>query len=349
MRSRLARRVIALLLAQSLFLSLAFAQQQTQVDTRPRRTQAAWPQPSSSATPIISAPSLAVITGPEPTIRVALTTDARSAVISTTGHLMNASGGGTTMLALDTSRVRVNPHLLSPLPAANDDTLCRVLVGGAASHEEAEDTGKQIAKLSGEDTQEAFDTETKTWSVVVGPKRSREEADELRARLEDEGLDATIDGPKVNADSLTAKQDTVQTRATGTIKLTSHPSLPSREVVASGAAGGHLFSSSAPVVFATDDEKSAPVRFNDRPYRGRIEVFTNLHGSLTVVNELGLEDYVRGVVANELSPGGYPAIEALKAQAVAARTYALKNRGQFMAQGFDLLPTTRSQEEGQNP
>ena len=341
MRSSVARRVITVLLAQSLFLSLTFAQQQA--DTRPRRTQSAWPQPSSSTTPIISAPTLAVVTGPEPTIRVALTTDARSAVISTTGHLMNASGDGTTMLALDTSRVRVNPRLLSPLPAANDDALFRVMVAGAASHEEAEDSAKQIEKLAGEDTQEAFDTETKTWSVVVGPKRSREEADELRARLEDEGLDATIDGPKVNADSLTAKQDTVQTRATGTIKLTSHPSLPSREVVASGAAGGHMFSSSAPVVFATDDEKSAPVRFNDRPYRGRIEVFTNLHGSLTVVNELGLEDYVRGVVANELSPGGYPAIEALKAQAVAARTYALKNRGQFMAQGFDLLPTTRSQ------
>ena len=341
MRSSVARRVITVLLAQSLFLSLTFAQQQA--DTRPRRTQSAWPQPSSSTTPIISAPTLAVVTGPEPTIRVALTTNARSAVISTTGHLMNASGGGTTMLALDTSRVRVNPRLLSPLPAANDDALFRVMVAGAASHEEAEDSAKQIEKLAGEDTQEAFDTETKTWSVVVGPKRSREEADELRARLEDEGLDATIDGPKVNADSLTAKQDTVQTRATGTIKLTSHPSLPSREVVASGAAGGHMFSSSAPVVFATDDEKSAPVRFNDRPYRGRIEVFTNLHGSLTVVNELGLEDYVRGVVANELSPGGYPAIEALKAQAVAARTYALKNRGQFMAQGFDLLPTTRSQ------
>ena len=104
-----------------------------------------------------------------------------------------------------------------------------------------------------------------------------------------------------------------------------------------------MFSSSAPVAFASDDEKNAPVRFNDEPYRGRIEVFTNLRGSLTVVNELGLEDYVRGVVANELSPGGYPAIEALKAQAIAARTYALKNRGQFMSQGFDILPTTRSQ------
>src|SRR5215208_3344360 len=126
------------------------------------------------------------------------------------------------------------------------------------------------------------------------------------------------------------------------VRLTARPVLPSREVLASGTKGS-LFSSSAPVVFASDDEKSAPVRFNDRPYRGRIEVFTNLRGTLTVVNELGLEDYVRGVVANELSPGGYPAIEALKAQAIAARTYALKNRRQFMSQGFDILPTTRSQ------
>jgi len=341
MRSSVARRVITVLLAQSLFLSLTLAQQ---TETRPRRTQPAWPQPSSSATPIISSPTLAVVTGPEPTIRVALTTDARSAVISTTGHLMNASGGGTTMLALDTSRVRVNPRMLSPLPAANDDAQFRVIVAGAASHEEAEDAGKQIEKLSGEDTQEAFDTETKTWAVVVGPKRSREEAEELRARLEAEGLDATIDGPRLNADPGAAKQSSGFSSQGGVVKLTSaRSSLPSREVVASGAAGGPLFSSSAPVVFASEDEKDAPVRFNEKPYRGRIEVFTNLRGSLTVVNELGLEDYVRGVVANELSPGGYPAIEALKAQAVAARTYALKNRGQFMAQGFDILPTTRSQ------
>jgi stage II sporulation protein D len=336
MRSSLARRVITVLLAQSLFLSLALAQQQTPPDTRPRRTQSAWPQPSSSATPIISSPALAVVTGPEPTIRVALTTDARAAVISTTGHLMNASEGGTTMLALDTSRVRVNPRLLSPLPAGTE-ALFRVMVAGAASHEEAEDSAKQIEKLAGEDTQEAFDTETKTWSVAVGPKRSREEAEELRARLETEGLDATIEGPPAAAE---VQQPA---RQSGVVKLTSaRPSLPSREVVTSGTTGP-MFSSSAPVVFASDDEKSAPVRFNERPYRGRIEVFTNLRGSLTVVNELGLEDYVRGVVANELSPGGYPAIEALKAQAVAARTYALKNRGQFMAQGFDLLPTTRSQ------
>ena len=85
------------------------------------------------------------------------------------------------------------------------------------------------------------------------------------------------------------------------------------------------------------------MRFNDRPYRGRIEVFTNTRGALTVVNVLGLEDYVKGVVPNELSAGGYPLLEAHKAHAIAARTYALRNRGQFMSQGYDLLPTTRSQ------
>src|SRR5204863_2455340 len=101
-----------------------------------------------------------------------------------------------------------------------------------------------------------------------------------------------------------------------------------------------LFHSSAPLTLASSDEANAPVRFNDKPYRGKIEVFANTRGALTVVNVIRLEDYVRGVVPNELS---YPALEALKAQAIAARTYALKNRGQFASEGFDLLPTTRSQ------
>ena len=338
MSSSLARRVVTLLLAQSLLVSLTFAQQQSQVDTRPRRAESAWPQPAATS-PIIAAPALAVVTGPEPTIRVALTTEARSAVISTTGHLLDASSGSTNTLALNSSRVRVDARLLSPLRAIDNDAAFRVLVAGAAAKEEAEGVAKEIKKLTGEDTDETFDTETKTWGVAVGSKRPREEAEELRARLETEGFDASLEGPPINTDSAQAKKSATDS---GPVKLTARSSLPSREVVASGLRGP-MFSSSAPVVFASDDEKNAPVRFNERPYRGRIEVFTNLRGSLTVVNELGLEDYVRGVVANELSPGGYPAIEALKAQAVAARTYALKNRGQFMAQGFDLLPTTRSQ------
>jgi len=332
------RRVVALLLVHSLLLPVAIAQQQSREDTRPRRTQPAWPAPSAT-TPVITPPSLTPLSGPEPTIRVALTTDARSAVISTTGHLMNASGTSKTLLALESSRIRVEPRLLSPLPAANDDAVYTVMVGAAPTRDEIEESEKEIQKLANEDAHVAYDTESKTWRFAIGSKRPLVEAEELRARFEAAGFDAIIDGPPANASTA---QSTVPSANNNPVRLTSRPALPSREVVASSTSG-QSFSSSAPVAFASDDERNSPVRFNERPYRGRIEVFTNLRGNLTVVNELGLEDYVKGVVANELSPGGYPAIEALKAQAIAARTYALRNRGQFMSQGFDILPTTRSQ------
>jgi stage II sporulation protein D len=342
MRSSLVRRAITFLLTHSLLCSAVFAQQ-SPTQSRPRRVESEWPQLPSTA-PIIP-PVISSLVGPEPTIRVALTTSAHSATISTTGHLLKASGGSNTLLALDTSRVRVEPHLLGPLPTNPGDSY-RVMIAGATSREEAEENAKEIKKLVNEDPQIAFDSETKTWGLVVGPKQTREEAEELLARLDTAGVEATLSGPSTEnstkSTATQAKPNSNEANSNG-IRLAARVSTPSREVVASSSTNPRLFGSSAPVAFASDDEKNAPVRYNDRPYRGRIEVFTNLRGSLTVVNELGLEDYVRGVVANELSPGGYPAIEALKAQAVAARTYALKNRGQFMSQGFDILPTTRSQ------
>lgn len=347
MRTALARRVTVLILLQSLFCSVVLSQQQPRDESRPRRVEGQWPQPPVSTTPVtLTIPGIVV--GPEPSVRIALATDARSAVISTSGHLMNASGGGTTLIALDTSRVRLEPHLLSPLPPQNQDDNFVVVVAAAGSRAEAEESAKEIKKLAGEECQAAYDTETKTWSLLVGPKRPREEAEELQARLEAAGVDATVSNLKSERTSATAIENPTAPppselpKNSSNVRLTSRTSVPSREVVAISGAN-RLLNSSAPLSFVSDDEKNAPIRYNDRPYRGRIEVFTNLRGNLTVVNELPLEDYVRGVVANELSPGGYPAIEALKAQAVAARTYALRNRGQFISQGFDLLPTTRSQ------
>ena len=79
------------------------------------------------------------------------------------------------------------------------------------------------------------------------------------------------------------------------------------------------------------------------PYRGLLEVRSTDAGGLTVVNVLNLEDYLRGVVPNELSPQSFPQIEALKAQAVAARTYALRNRGQYEARGYDICATPACQ------
>lgn len=48
----------------------------------------------------------------EPIIRVALATDVRAATVSTTGHLMNASDEGPQLVAMDVSRVRLEPRLL---------------------------------------------------------------------------------------------------------------------------------------------------------------------------------------------------------------------------------------------
>ncbi len=81
-------------------------------------------------------------------------------------------------------------------------------------------------------------------------------------------------------------------------------------------------------------------------YRGKLEIFPNAQGRLTVVNTLDLETYLRGVVPKEMGAWEFPSIEALKAQAVAARTYAVANRGKRTADGFDMGDTVADQVYG---
>ncbi len=80
---------------------------------------------------------------------------------------------------------------------------------------------------------------------------------------------------------------------------------------------------------------------NGDDYRGFI-CLKRIEGSdMTVVNVLGLEEYLFSVVGKEMSPSWN--IEALKAQAVCARTYAKTNLNKFKKYGFDLCPTQNSQ------
>jgi stage II sporulation protein D len=88
---------------------------------------------------------------------------------------------------------------------------------------------------------------------------------------------------------------------------------------------------------------TARLQVNDRSYRGALEVFGNARNTFTVVNELPLEEYLLGVVPNELSPSTFGQLEALKAQAVAARTYIVKNMGQYRADGYDICDTDACQ------
>src|SRR5437870_4428346 len=88
---------------------------------------------------------------------------------------------------------------------------------------------------------------------------------------------------------------------------------------------------------------SVPIEVENRTYRGAIEVFGNSRNTFTVVNELPLEEYLIGVVPNELSPTTFAELEALKAQAVAARTYVVRNMGQSKNEGYDICATDACQ------
>ena len=83
---------------------------------------------------------------------------------------------------------------------------------------------------------------------------------------------------------------------------------------------------------------SSPLRLSGRPYRGQLLVSV-ANGSLRAVNSVGLEGYLFGVVPSEMPNTWLP--EALKVQAVAARSYALAVRK--TGSWFDLYSDTRSQ------
>ena len=80
--------------------------------------------------------------------------------------------------------------------------------------------------------------------------------------------------------------------------------------------------------------------FRGYRYRGGFE-YTVSGGGLQVVNVVDLEDYVKGVLPSEM-PGDWD-LEALKAQAVCARTYACLTTKHLSAYGFDVCNTTDCQ------
>ena len=77
-------------------------------------------------------------------------------------------------------------------------------------------------------------------------------------------------------------------------------------------------------------------------YPGSI-LFRNTNGKLDAINSVDVEDYLRGVVPYEIGKLDSSRIEALKAQAVAARTYAYKHFNSREAVGFDVFADTKDQ------
>ncbi len=82
------------------------------------------------------------------------------------------------------------------------------------------------------------------------------------------------------------------------------------------------------------------VSTKEKWYRGNLIIKKTDEG-LTIINDVGLEDYLLGVVPSEM-PASWD-IEALKAQAIAARSYTLANLGKRIFFGYDLKDTAEDQ------
>ncbi len=89
------------------------------------------------------------------------------------------------------------------------------------------------------------------------------------------------------------------------------------------------------------DVAGGTITLGDRRFRGRIEFGRYKGVNLTAVNVLNIDEYLYSVVPSEMPSSWH--IEALKAQACAARNYAVCNANKHKADGFDLCDTVDCQ------
>ena len=267
---------------------------------------------------ILFASCLAAVAGP-PTIRVGLDTQALEWVVSLEGGGTIQTLEGQPLLKLkDGEKVRI---WWDGKGEADPTEEYRVQVGAPSSEQVAEQVMRRL-RSAGERPERVPVPDGGSWRVLLGHFASAREAeptlDKLGALAFDELWVATekLAGKPHNGRALYAVTECYDR----------HP-LP--------AAGVELRPAGELTTLAGKGR-----------YRGRMTIFPNPQGRLTVVNTLDLETYLRGVVPREMGAWEFPALEALKAQAVAARTYAYANRGKRAKEGFDLVDTVADQVYG---
>lgn len=117
--------------------------------------------------------------------------------------------------------------------------------------------------------------------------------------------------------------------------------VPYNNQIAIKNSGKYYTLGTSSVVLRPDDDGFVSTK--GKWYRGKL-IVKNTNGRLTVINDIDLESYLRGVLPVEMSPSWE--YEALKAQAIAARSFALANLGKQAKFGYDLKDTTADQAYG---
>ncbi|MEP7147947.1 MAG: SpoIID/LytB domain-containing protein [Acidobacteriota bacterium] len=290
--------------------------------------------------------------GIEPLVRIGLTTNASTVSITTTDTQLVAYSLDEPNRYLATNRVSVSGRAYRPPEVEN----YRFEIQNLPTAAEADDVARQVREETGESALVSIDIATNSWKVWIGSiKQTSEESDAFKAVLAEKGFQDVVvvtekkivpsdDAVELSRQLRMAGKSEVRSliRTTGTSNVMGpdvvNPGL--REVIVSGGSETARYASLKSVAFGSFSERATPVRLNGKAYRGKLEVFVNSRGTLTVVNVVPLEDYLLGVVPAELS---LPQLEAQKAQAIAARTYAVANTNTYGTKGFDMVPTVWSQ------
>lgn len=285
---------------------------------------------------------------------------------------------------LSTSSLRVELRkqsgTVAPLPSGA--TRYVVFVGSSSEAGNARKLEDRLKLEFFEPVATSFDEKKKQYVVTIGRYRTQDDAEGMVNRLRDAGYKA----PRVISDSKVPDSKPALAREMPETELvTDTNARAAKNKVAPGAskrsnvpssrreaqmieaqmiavAGDKVVASSYGEFIVSPGESAtigsgkpmkpdvasglASLRAGNRDYRGTIHFIINSRGRINVVNVLPLEQYLRGVVPMEMAGSAYSDIEAIKAQAVASRSFALATLGQHRDEGYDLVDDTRAQVYG---
>ena len=275
--------------------------QPTTTTTGKPAAQPAPSRPANALTPVASLPR----TIAEPRIRVGLLSDQSTIAFPRTpdGYYLVSDKG---------------PSLLrrgftATAPLANAPVRYAVQVSAISDQSSAETLVEKIRTETKLRTDTVFDVANGQYKVIAGDFESSEAATPARANLTERGYGKDLLIVRRPSDQAFERRITVVDDE------------------------GDRFTFDGP--FLTVLPATAETLLVDKqPYRSSVRLFINARGLLNIVNELNFEEYLYGVVPSEMGPSIYDEVEALKAQAVAARTYAFRNLRQFESEGFDICP-----------